>query len=27
VYNITNHGLNIGSDGFCELRPASSVHR
>jgi len=27
VYNITNHGLNIGSDGFRELRPASSVHR
>jgi alkylhydroperoxidase family enzyme len=21
VYNITNHALNIGSDGFCELRP------
>lgn len=20
VYNISNHGLNIGSDGFCELR-------
>ena len=20
VYNILNHGLNIGSDGFCELR-------
>jgi alkylhydroperoxidase family enzyme len=23
VYNMTNHGLNIGSDGLCELRPAS----
>jgi alkylhydroperoxidase family enzyme len=22
VYNLTNHGLNIGSDGLCELRPA-----
>lgn len=21
VYNLTNHGLNIGSDGYCELRP------
>jgi alkylhydroperoxidase family enzyme len=20
-YNMANHGLNIGSDGFCELRP------
>jgi alkylhydroperoxidase family enzyme len=24
VYNISNHGLNIGSDGFCELREQSS---
>jgi len=22
LYNMTNHGLNIGSDGLCELRPA-----
>lgn len=21
LYNITNHGLNIGSDGLCELQP------
>lgn len=21
VYNLSNHGMNIGSDGFCELRP------
>jgi alkylhydroperoxidase family enzyme len=23
LYNVMNHGLNIGSDGLCELRPAS----
>jgi alkylhydroperoxidase family enzyme len=27
VYNLTNHGLGIGSDGLCELRPAQSDHR
>jgi alkylhydroperoxidase family enzyme len=21
MYNLSNHGLNIGSDGFCPLRP------
>lgn len=25
LYNLTNHGFNIGSDGLCELRPAPSV--
>jgi alkylhydroperoxidase family enzyme len=24
VYNLTNHGLGIGSDGLCELRPPQS---
>jgi alkylhydroperoxidase family enzyme len=24
LYNMTNIGLNIGSDGLCELRPMSS---
>ncbi|RAG87009.1 carboxymuconolactone decarboxylase family protein [Streptacidiphilus pinicola] len=27
VYNITNHALNIGSDGFCELRPPRPAAR
>jgi alkylhydroperoxidase family enzyme len=25
VYNLTNHGLGIGSDGLCELRPPKVV--
>jgi alkylhydroperoxidase family enzyme len=25
LYNMTNHGLNIGSDDLCELRPAPSA--
>jgi alkylhydroperoxidase family enzyme len=25
LYNMTNHGLNIGSDGLCELRPTVSA--
>jgi len=25
LYNLTNHGLNIGSDGFCELRPHQAI--
>jgi alkylhydroperoxidase family enzyme len=25
LYNMTNHGLNIGSDGLCELRAAPSA--
>jgi alkylhydroperoxidase family enzyme len=25
VYNLTNHGLGIGSDGLCELRPAEVI--
>jgi alkylhydroperoxidase family enzyme len=24
VYNMQNHGLNIGSDGLCELKPAGA---
>lgn len=24
LYNVTNRGLNIGSDGLCDLRPAPS---
>jgi len=24
LYNLTNHGLGIGSDGLCELRPAKA---
>ena len=27
LYNLTNHGLGIGSDGLCELRPAENDHR
>jgi hypothetical protein len=27
VYNISNHGLNIGSDGFCELREQQGKER
>jgi alkylhydroperoxidase family enzyme len=27
LYNLTNHGLGIGSDGLCELRPAQGDHR
>jgi len=22
LYNVSNHAMNIGSDGLCELRPA-----
>lgn len=25
LYNLTNHGLGIGSDGLCELRPAQAA--
>jgi alkylhydroperoxidase family enzyme len=25
LYNLTNHGLNIGSDGFCEVRPPQAI--
>lgn len=25
LYNISNHGLGIGSDGFCELRPPATA--
>ena len=25
LYNLTNHGLNIGSDGFCELQPPQAI--
>ena len=25
VYNVTNHALNIGSDGYCELSPQRST--
>jgi alkylhydroperoxidase family enzyme len=27
LYNITNIGLNVGSDGFCELRPRTAAPR
>jgi alkylhydroperoxidase family enzyme len=25
LYNVSNHGLNIGSDGFCELLPPAGA--
>ena len=27
VYNISNHGLNIGSDGLCRIQPATKPRR